>query len=478
MIPVKTMLAVGTAVALFLAPLALDFVVPELTSLRTVDAASVAKVWDMPLPPLKDVEGASAFGVSMDNMRAARAEALATQTLIDPKGELDHFYEALLQDDRTVRVLHYGDSPTTADLITADVRGMLQEQFGDAGAGFVLIARPWAWYNHRGMGMESSNWDIDVAGRPEFKDGMFGLGGGRFRGAPGAVAKWTIKGGQAHSVEVAYLAQPGGGSFVFEADGMEIGSTDTAADEAHPDYVTFKLPARASELRLRVTSGNVQLYGAEFRRDVKGVLYSSLGVNGASVTLLSRAFNRAYLATQLKHYRPDLVILAYGTNESGFPGFVDTTWGLEMETAVKRIRAALPDASILLMSPMDRGELKPDGTIGTIPALPRLVSKEKQLAAELGVGFFNTFEAMGGQGTMAKWYASQPRLVGADYIHPLPAGAKIVGGLLYDSLRDGFSGYKFRKLKQREDQQEREHKERLKRLQQHASAPPKVTLAQ
>jgi len=50
---------------------------------------------------------------------------------------------------------------------------------------------------------------------------------------------------------------------------------------------------------------------------------------------------------------------------------------------------------------------------------------------------------------MAKWYSSQPRLVGADYIHPLPAGAKIVGELLYNSLRDGFSAYKLRKLAQR-----------------------------
>jgi lysophospholipase L1-like esterase len=472
------MLAVGTVAALFLIPLASDFILPELAQFRTVDVASLAKVWDMPLPPLKELEGVPASGVSMDRLRADRAEVLATQTLIDSKGELDHFYEALLHDDRTVRVLHYGDSPTTADLITADVRGMLQKDFGDAGAGFVLIARPWAWYNHRGMAMDSANWGIDVAGKPEFKDGMFGIGGGRFRGTPGSVATWTIKGGQARSVEVAYLAQPGGGQFAFEADGSEIGSADTASEDTHPGYVTFDLPTRASELRVRVTSGNVQLYGAEFRRDPKGVLYSSLGVNGASVTLLSRAFNRAHLAVQLKHYKPDLVVLAYGTNESGFPGFVDTTWGSEMETAVKRVRTALPDASILLMSPMDRGELKPDGTIGTIPALPRLVSKEKQLAADMGVAFFNTFEAMGGSGTMAKWYAAQPRLVGADYIHPLPAGAKIVGELLYDSLRDGFSSYKLRKLKETEARQERERKERLKRLQQHASAPAKVTLAQ
>jgi hypothetical protein len=56
---------------------------------------------------------------------------------------------------------------------------------------------------------------------------------------------------------------------------------------------------------------------------------------------------------------------------------------------------------------------------------------------------------MGGQGTMARWYSSEPRLVGADYIHPMPAGAKIVGELLYSALREGFQQYKIQALKER-----------------------------
>ena len=201
---------------------------------------------------------------------------------------------------------------------------------------------------------------------------------------------------------------------------------------------------------MRVESGRVRLYGVEFSKSRPGVLYSSLGVNGANITLLSHAFNGAHWTAQLHHYRPDLVVLAYGTNESGFPKFVDSTWGAEMKSAVKRVQAALPDASILLMSPMDRGERNDRGEIETIAAMPRLVKIEAQVAEETGVAFFNTFQAMGGEGTMARWYAAEPRLVGSDYIHPMPAGAKIVGELLYGALRDGYNEYKLRQLKSRE----------------------------
>ena len=160
--------------------------------------------------------------------------------------------------------------------------------------------------------------------------------------------------------------------------------------------------------------------------------------------------NAAHWSAQLRHYRPDLVVLAYGTNESGFPKFVDSTWGAEMKIAVKKLQAALPETSILLMSPMDRGALDDHREIETIAAMPRLVKIESGIAAETGVAFFNTFQAMGGEGTMARWYASEPRLVSADYIHPMPAGAKSGGELLYDALRDGYNEYKLRQLESKE----------------------------
>jgi lysophospholipase L1-like esterase len=244
------------------------------------------------------------------------------------------------------------------------------------------------------------------------------------------------------------LAEPDGGEFTIEAEDNPIGSAETTAEVRAPGFARFDIPPGSARFTLRVTRGTVRLYGADFRRAAPGVVYSSIGVNGANVTLLSHALNQAHWAEELRHYNPGLVIINYGTNESGFPQFVDTTWGREMREVVRRLHASLPGVSILLMSPMDRGERKADGEIDTLAAIPRLVNTEARVALDTGVAFFNTFQAMGGQGTMGRWYSAEPRLVGADYIHPMPAGARIVGELLFSALRDGYNQYKLQQLKE------------------------------
>lgn len=435
--PIKTGLAVLTFIGLMLAPQ----YVPALERYKSFNMASIPMVVDLPVkgPPTE-----SDVAAKNPEVRAKKLEEAAPKDLIDPAHELDHFYAALLKGG-TTRILHYGDSPTTGDLITADARAALQKEFGDAGSGFALIARPWAWYNHRGVEMEASGWGIDVAGATEVKDGMHGLGGASFRGSSGATARYTLK--ESHTmIEVAYLSQPDGGDFTVEADGNLQGTVETAADAKTPGFAAYTIPAGAKKFVIRVTRGSVRLYGANFRRSSPGVVYHSLGVNGANVTLLSKSFSGPHWTAELRHYKPDLVIINYGTNESGYPSFVNGTWGPELKIAIKRIQNALPDTSILLMSPMDRGERNKDGKIETIGAMPNLVKIEAGIGEETQVAFFNTFQAMGGPGTMGRWYAAEPRLVGADFIHPMPAGAKIVGELLYSALRDGYNEYKLRQL--------------------------------
>ena len=439
--PTKTALTVITFVGLILLP----SVAPALKNYQSLDPRNIVRLFDLPIPKGKKTP-------EVEAIHAHPVEARAPSHLLDPKHELDHFYEAL-REGGTVRILHYGDSPTTGDLITADARAMFQQEFGDGGAGFILIARPWAWYNHRGVEMDAAHWNIDIAGIAQAKDGLHGLGGVSFFGSPGATAEWRIHVPQ-ERIEVAYLAQPGGGSFAVFAGDQQLGVVDTSAAAKTPGYASFPIPAGATRFSVRVAGGSVRLYGAEFTRNSGGVVYSSLGINGANVTMLSHSFNYAGWAEQLRHYRPNLVIVNYGTNESGYPSFVDKTWAPEVTETVRRLHAAVPQTSVLLMSPMDRGERKMSGEIETVPAMSRLVKIEAHVATETGTAFFNTFEAMGGEGTMSRWYAAEPRLVSADFIHPMPAGAKIVGELLYRALRDGYNDYKLRQLKEPSQQGE------------------------
>ena len=166
--PFKTGLAALTFIGLILMPQ----YVPALEKYKSFDPATIVHVADLPVRLPAEEKNPELL---LDHLQSA-----APKNLVDPTHELDHFYAALFRGG--ARILHYGDSPTTGDLITADARAALQKQFGDAGSGFALMARPWAWYNHRGVEMDVVRLEYR-RGRDSsvrIKDGMHGVGGASF----------------------------------------------------------------------------------------------------------------------------------------------------------------------------------------------------------------------------------------------------------------------------------------------------------
>jgi lysophospholipase L1-like esterase len=437
-------------IALFAAIAGVPEFVPAVKNYRIVSWDKFESVLDF-----KAKDSGATVASEVDALRPR--EALRRQAIFpleDPGGSLDHFFAALHrteagEEGAITRILHYGDSPTTADLITADMRAALQEKFGDGGHGFVLIGKPWAWYGHRGVDLNENGWLVIPANLGEAKDGMFGLGGVSFRGSAGATAEIRMNGSEHKLMEVAYLEQPGEGKFSIIAEGHVIREVETNGPAVAPAFARVPIPYGARNFGIRVDSGDVRVFGAEFLTNGPGVVYSSLGLNGAYISVLTKMFREQHWVEQLRHYKPDLVVINYGTNESVYAAFVDQAYTREIREAVRRIRTALPDTSILIMSPMDRGERDAAGNIATVPALARLVTLQQRSAAELGCAFFNTYEAMGGAGTMGRWYSAEPRLVSADFIHPTPGGARMVGNLLYRGLMNGYFRYKLREIQRK-----------------------------
>jgi lysophospholipase L1-like esterase len=442
--PTKPLLVIAT----FCATITLPQFFPAFYNWRVFEWCTVPTVLDFrPRPSAVPVE---------DERERLRPDTVPkdvdSHRIVDPAHALDAFYKSLLQTERqepgaVTRVLHYGDSPTTADLITADVRSFLQQRFGDAGHGSYLIARPWAWYNHRFLDVSASGWKIGPATLRGEKDGFYGLAGVSFTGNKGASSRISLRRPGFTRLVVSYLAHPDGGTVEIRCGDVEVGVLETAAPQVLAARLTFHLPVEANRVELKVVAGTVRLFSVSLEKDPPGVVYDSLGLNGMWTGVLAHFVNEAHWAEELRQAHPNLVILNYGTNESGYGQYVDSTYESDLRQVLRRVRRALPHSACLVMSPMDRGVREKGGLIGTIPALPRLVSLQSKIALEEGCAFFNTFEAMGGPGTMGRWYMAEPRLVSADFIHPSPAGGRIVALLFYDALLQGYNQYKLRQLR-------------------------------
>ncbi|WP_417198907.1 hypothetical protein [Agathobaculum butyriciproducens] len=74
----------------------------------------------------------------------------------------------------------------------------------------------------------------------------------------------------------------------------------------------------------------------------------------------------------------------------------------------------------------------------------------KPIAAESGIAFWNMFDAMGGDGSMAKLVHAKPSMANYDYTHINFRGGKHLAGLLYETMIYGKEQYDRRRAYEKE----------------------------
>ena len=446
----KTARTLIVFVALVLTP----YAIPMLSPCRVLVPESV-----LALIHRRSIEAAAASetqGVKSENEDAASAVAeirVRPGEIEDPTGHaLDGFFASLLRTETRegqTRISHYGDSPITNDGITSTVRRKLQLRFGDSGHGFILIDRPWGWYEHDGVIREASRgWDSN----PMFisrGEHLYGLGCVSFTAsAVGTSASFSTAqqgevGRSVSAFDLYFLMRPGAGDFDVAIDNQHVERVSTASNEIKSGFHRVGVTEGPHRLTIRIVgNGAVQMFGVTLESSRGGVQYDSIGVNGAFIGLLSHYLDADHWTEQLRHRNPDLVIVGYGTNESQFEKLPIEQYELDTREAIRRIRTALPGASIMLVGPMDRGMRGAGGGVVTRPMIRKLIGYQRRIAAETGCAFFDEFTAMGGEGTVARWLESRPRLMGGDFTHPTPQGSEIVGSLLYDAIAKAYEEYK------------------------------------
>ncbi len=369
----------------------------------------------------------------------------------DPSGHaLDAFFARLSRTDRkeagaVTRILHYGDSTIASDYVSGTLRRRLQARFGDAGHGFILIANPWEWYFHNDVFHTSGgDWKASRLGGPLALDGAYGLGGVSFTSYGGDVAWFGTAsrgdfGRRASRFDLYYLEQPDGGDVEVSVRGGARERFSTRGPVKVSRVRSIRTPDGEARIGIRAIGGGpARLFGVALERDEPGVVYDALGSHAAQAAYWQRQ-DREHWKEQMALRDPALVVFQYGTNESEDPRLLNRDqYEHGLAALIDELREIAPGASVLVVSPLDRAESH-GGKLATRPVIVDLVTIQRRVALAHGAAFWSTFDAMGGEGSMARWVRARPQLAGFDLTHPTPLGAQVVGDLLADALVDAYA---------------------------------------
>jgi lysophospholipase L1-like esterase len=170
----------------------------------------------------------------------------------------------------------------------------------------------------------------------------------------------------------------------------------------------------------------VRLFGVVAETAAPGVVIDTLGISGARMSDSLR-WDDASFIDAVGRRQPDLVTLAYGTNEAFDASLSVEQYEADARSVLARLRRATPTASCLFIAPFDLPAAKR-------AQLRRVVDAQRRLAKEQGCGFWNGLAFMGGEGSINSWVSAKPALAARDHIHLTRRGYVLAGIALGDAL--------------------------------------------
>ena len=227
--------------------------------------------------------------------------------------------------------------------------------------------------------------------------------------------------------------QPGGGHWWLDLDGQR---HILDGGQAAAKVRQWDLPDSAHVLRLQPAGdGPVGLYGVVLERSSGGVVIDQLGIPGMRAEVHLHWQGQVW-AEQLARRAPDLVVLAYGTNDVGDPQSA-ADYAAEWLRVLQRVRAAAPQAACVLVGPTDRLAKDDRGHWQPFARTPEVIAVQRRVAAQMGCGHWDAVAVMGGQGSMERW--RRAGLAARDGVHLNRAGYTRLAELFDAALHAGLA---------------------------------------
>lgn len=352
---------------------------------------------------------------------------------------LTTFYKALSRaDKRKVKVLHIGDSHVQADFFTGEIRDQMQYIFGHGGRGMVFpyaAAGTHATRDYRTWSFGVWRFARNIQSNPEFTLGISGAtiytedvqAGFRFQFRDGFIEDKDLvlklycdKNERVFDAQIIY---PSGDTIPIQC----------SIEDGLP-YAKIVLPSPPKDFTIRLDRNSekatyFQCYGLSIESiSGKGLLYHSVGINGAGYTAILR---QGLMPEQIREINPDLVVVDLGANDF-YPKIIDQpVFEENLRNVVRVIRAVCPTVSILVTCSQDIYCRKRN-----VAECKRFAAIARNIAFEMNCGFYDYYRISGGQYAMNKWY--QHQLAKPDRVHLTANGYAIKGELYVQAYLNGF----------------------------------------
>ena len=362
---------------------------------------------------------------------------------------MDAFYQALSDRQtlgRPVRIAYFGDSFIEGDILTGDLRSMLQSKFGGCGVGYVGITSAVAGFRptvHHTFNGWSSHAVTDAEGFDRSKQDI-----SNHYFIPGVGASVALKG----TSHVPHLDSCQISSFYFYApdsvwlsasvNGGNLKTFCLSPDSSAVRVVSVNGDIRSVRWQVDSVAGAVRCFAAtmDAKTGVQLDNFSLRGSGGQQLMNIPLAVLKSY--ARLRTY--DLIVLQYGLNVASEEVRDYSYYTRAMEQVIAHLKRAFPHTSILIVGVGDREQRSDEGELQTMPGVKNLIRYQQALAANTHVAFWNMFQAMGGEGSMAEMAHGKPSLANLDYTHINFRGGRRIAGLLCDALVYGWEQYERR----------------------------------
>lgn len=339
-------------------------------------------------------------------------------------------------DKKRVHVLHIGDSHVQADIFTHETRTLLGNTFGHAGRGMIFpytTARTHTAADYGSRHTGKWYYARNVERLPELPIGVTGITS-RTHDPQSAFKLNFIEGAiRPEFTRLRILMDRSPQSYdlriIAGRDTVYVDVFTTGIDSLS-DQLFVDMPRGNSEYLFELRKmDNIQtqfeIYGLSIESpEDRGLLYSSVGINGAGHYSVMRE-NK--LPQHLQDLKPDAIILDVGANDFYQKGMDQQRFKDNLISIIEMFKTYAPDALVILSNSQDihRGGY-------SVRACSIFSTMISDLAKSENVAFYDWFRVAGGNQSMKIWKSLH--LANRDGVHLTRDGYELKGSLIYQSF--------------------------------------------